>query len=112
MKVFQHNPFVWILAASWVAACVVVLVYAFVQRGMGEINGAFAYMMVVLTFPSGLLVFYAVSLSGIPFLIGVGAAPFLSAGGLVVVWLALTALGFVQWFVLLPWALARLRGDR
>ncbi|HUF19736.1 MAG TPA: hypothetical protein VMP00_03180 [Burkholderiales bacterium] len=112
MQLFKHNPFAWILAASWVAACVVVLVYAFVQRGMGEISAAFGYMMVLLTFPAGLLVFYAVSLTGIPFVIGVGAAPFLSAGGLIAVWLALTVLGFVQWFTLLPWILARLRGDR
>lgn len=112
MKLFQHNPFVWILAASWVAACVTVLVYAFVQRGMGEIGAAFGYAMLLLTFPGGLAVFYAVSLTGVPFVIGVGAAPFLSAGQLILVWFALTVLGFAQWFVLLPWLLGRLRGDR
>ncbi|MEX0958331.1 MAG: hypothetical protein WDZ63_03500 [Burkholderiales bacterium] len=112
MRLFRHNPFMWILAASWTAACIVALVYAFVQRGMGETGAAFGYMMVFLTFPAGLLVFIALALAGIPFVIGVGAAPFLSAGGLFVTWLALVLVGFVQWFVLLPWALARLHGDR
>lgn len=112
MKLFPDNPFVWLLAASWTAACVVALVFAFVQRGMGETGAAFGYMMAFLTFPSGLLVFAALAMAGIPFLIGVGAAPFLSAGGLLLVWMALVAVGFAQWFVLLPRLVSLLRGDR
>jgi hypothetical protein len=85
-----------VLLSLWIVACVAVLAFAIVKRGYDDIDIAFTYFMLFLTFPAGL----AVGL-----LFG-GLSSFVSIpGGITFVafaWPTFLIVGYFQWFVVLP----------
>jgi len=97
---------VWLLRLLWLGLCVAVLVWALNAAPATEAHVAHGWAMVVLTFPIGLFGLFAV-----------GAAAYLSLtllslelsgpSGLVLLWSVMTALGYIQWFVLVPEILRR-----
>ena len=107
----------------WLAACAVVLamtIYASLPAPTpNDIGLFFLGCMIVLTFPSGLLVLGLVAL-----LVKLQAftGPFLdfvqpAIVGLALVWVGMVVVGYFQWFVFVPWVMKRLwkfggRGDR
>ena len=100
----------WLIAPkiAWTLACVIVLGVTLAKcdgTPNSDIGDFEAWTMLSLTFPTGLLV--------VALFVGVAAVAehsfrtaiptsytFLSA-----IWLAWFVLGYVQWFVLLPWAI-------
>jgi len=104
-----------ILLVAWLAACVVTLAitaYASLpEPAASDIGLFFLGCMIVLTFPSGLLVLGIVAL-----LVELQAftGPFLdflrpSIVGLALVWVGMVVIGYYQWFVVVPWVAKRIR---
>lgn len=100
MKV--HRILGRIFLLLWVAACLAVLVFSFAQRDVHDMPVAAFWLMVFLSFPSGL---FAVGFSGYATsettrVLGIPYEPF---AGFVPMWLAGVAVGYWQWFVAVPW---------
>jgi hypothetical protein len=100
----RHAPI-----AVWLIACVAALVFAYANRQYADTDILFAYAMLALTFPSGLIVaaalaalFAALDTFGI-------AVPGSFATSLAI-WPLLVAIGYVQWFALVPRLFRRVRG--
>ena len=86
------------IARAWLLLCVAVLVFGWMQRDIHDMPEAFGYLMMALTFPIGFLA--AISGSYISQTSNIPYNPFWD---LMPFWLASTVLGFIQWFVILPW---------
>ncbi len=87
----------------WLAACLAVLLLAYIQREIHDTDVAFAYLMIYLTFPLGyaLGVLVGFVFMVIYYLFGVEVpGGFLSN---LCVWIFLVLTGYFQWFVLVPW---------
>jgi hypothetical protein len=94
------------LALVWGVACLSVLAFASTRFQFSDLDMVFFPLMVVLTFPIGLLAALIGLLVYFPF------AYFLAlpAGGAFfyfVVWLAMVGAGYWQWFIVLPHALQK-----
>lgn len=89
-------------------AFLAVLAFAFTQQSVRDMPVAFTWLMIFLTFPVGLLgaPFVGVIWSSLSKAIGLGYHPFID---LLQMWLALVAVGYAQWFVVLPAVVRRLR---
>lgn len=107
------------LKGIWLLACVAVLVWQVVACGQqsnptlrGECSLLAGGIMVALSLPLGLLWLWLVS----------GATYLLAQFGIeiggpsstadVVVWLGFVVVGYLQWFVLLPWIIRKVRSRR
>lgn len=107
-----------LLQVVWLIACFAVLVWGFVACGeeanstlRGECSLLAAIIMALPSLPSGILWWllvsgtaYALSLVGIE--IGTSAVADL------IVWLGFVVVGYLQWFKLVPWLIARWRSRR
>jgi len=99
-----------ICLALWFVGCLAVLVDGYIERNTPEWGMVLALLMIVLTFPAGyafdVLVFAPVfrflMAHGIYFLNQRGFVPILIS------WLFFVAVGYLQWFVLIPWLARRL----
>lgn len=92
-----------IAAAIYLVACVAVLAYAIAGREIRDTDIIVAYAMLLLTFPLGYLV--AVVLGAIGYAVYEAFGVF-APGGLgsnAVNILIFAVVGYVQWFILLPW---------
>ena len=87
----------------WSALCLSVLVFAIVQRDIHDMDIAYTYFMLFLTFPSGLVVAGVLAALSTAFYLPGGLA------GVLFTWPPFVVLGYLQWFVLLPAAVRRLR---
>jgi hypothetical protein len=97
------------LLTLWLAACLAVLVFAFVQRRVPDADIVVAYLMLALTFPVGFLVAAVLSLA---------FAAIDSSFGLTVpggftsnaaTWVLFVIAGYLQWFVVVPWVVPKFR---
>jgi len=91
-----------ILASIWIAACAGVLIFAFVNRDIKDTDVVVLSAMLFLTLPTGMAFIGIVSLIAMTLdsILGVTLP-----GGFIenlVVWVPMTILGYVQWFLLLP----------
>jgi hypothetical protein len=77
------------------------LVFAFAQQSVHDMPVAFTWLMIFLTFPVGLVgaPLVGVVWSSLARALGFAYQPFVD---LLPTWLALVALGYAQWFVVLP----------
>jgi type VI protein secretion system component VasK len=93
-----------LLLGIWCTLCGVVLIFAIIQRDIHDMDIAYTYFMLFLTFPAGLIV--AAVLAAL-FTTGL----YLPGGltGAFITWPPFVILGYLQWFVLLPWVVRRLR---
>ena len=94
----------------WFTVCLLVLVFAFVQRDIHDTDIAFTYFMLYLTFPVGYLLAY---LAGFVLMSLNHAYGIVAPGGFVpnlVAWVLFVIAGYFQWFVLLPHLVRRFRG--
>jgi len=96
------------LLLVWLAACLSVLVFAFIQREVADTDIGFAWFMIYLTFPAGL---------GLASLMGLIFGGLYQVLGIVVPggfvfnftsWLLFVAVGYFQWFVVVPWVYSKL----
>ena len=89
------------LAALWLALCVCVLVFGFVQQDIHDMPVAFMWFMIFLTCPLGFLgiAFDYFVVQPITNAAGSVYHPFIS---LLPSWFAMTVLGYLQWFKLAP----------
>jgi len=110
-----HNLF----KVAWLAACFGVLAWSFLHCRQesnltlrSECSFLATSMMMVLTLPSGLAwvslvsaMAYMLSLMGLE----VGGAPFTFE---IFMWLGFVVVGYVQWFLFVPWLTRRMRERR
>jgi hypothetical protein len=89
-------------ARAWLLLCVAVLVFGWIQRDIHDMPEAFIYLMIALTVPIGFLVAITVgtATSYISQALNISYHPFWD---LMPFWLSSTVLGYVQWFILVPW---------
>lgn len=96
------------LVTLWLAACLAVLVDHFVDRNLPEAD-LFVIRVHFLTFPGG----YALAGSiGIIFKLLYDNFGIVVPGGFIpslIMWPFFVAVGYVQWFVLIPWIYRKLR---
>ena len=94
-----------VLLAAWLLACLgVVIVTEYAYSPESDIGQFFIGAMLLLTFPSGLLIVGAVALVAQSHsMLGnvLDLVPPRLAFALI--WLGMVGLGYAQWFVLLPW---------
>jgi len=101
----------WVLVrVTWLAICVMALVNA--HRGYQSISDwkteeELAFQMIVLSFPSALLVAAGVTVTGAILGLFHLALPASSKLEMTAIWLLFSGVGYAQWFILLPWLLRR-----
>lgn len=85
------------------------LYFAFVQRAIHDMPEAFYWIMIFLTFPTGLVIMYVfgVIIYILTEMIGLDFGS--SFAGLVFTWVVLVVGGHFQWFVLAPRVFNRIR---
>lgn len=96
---------IWITAAVFVLA---VTLYAFDGKPNSDIDVLLVWCMLALSFPSGLLV----PLVGVVLYDGLSITVETSYLEIVFTWIGCFALGYLQWFKLLPYLITKLRGLR
>ena len=97
------------LLLAWFAACVVVLVFAYLHPG-AEASILFGMLMLSLTFPLGYVLATIVGfISSVLYnRFGVYAPDSFVVN--LMAWTLLVVAGYIQWFILLPWAWRKFRG--
>lgn len=109
MNILPRSVFGRILLVLWFAACIAVLIFAFIQRNIHDTDIAVAWFMIFLTFPIG---YGLAALLGFVFMLLYEAMGLVVPGGFVfnsLSWLLFVAGGYFQWFVLVPWAYRKVR---
>jgi len=109
MNTLPRSPFGRFLLGLWFAACVAVLVFAFLQRQLDDTDIAVLYLLIFLTFPIGygLAAFLGYALMQVYEWLGV-----MVPGGFVAnlfSWLLFVAIGYFQWFLAIPWAYRKVK---
>lgn len=100
-----------IIKALWIGAAVFVLfvtLYGFDGKPNSDIAVLLGWYMLALSFPSGLLV----PLVGVVLYDGLSITVETSYLAIVFTWIGFFAFGYLQWFKLLPYLIAKLRGLR
>lgn len=93
------------MAALWLIAAVAMLLITLLRPEIGPNDRSALSTLVPLYFlslPSGHLAVVALTQAKIALYVGSGYTPSILSESLAL-WAALTALGYFQWFVLLPW---------
>jgi hypothetical protein len=100
--------FARILLGLWLSACLAVLVFAFVQRTIPDADIVFSYLMLFLTFPIGyVFLLFLGSIFEVLFNFAGTVVP----GGFafsLCVWPLFVAVGYFQWFQMIPWLYRKL----
>ena len=98
------------LRFAWIGLCLVVLAFMLSAGPNPEKGVPFVFAMLALTFPIGFAAAYLVAFCGLLlehfFGYVIPYDPIANA----VTWALFFAFGYLQWFVLLPWALGKFRG--
>ncbi len=97
-----------LVRAIWVGATIFVLaitLYAFDGKPNSDIGIFFAWCMLILSFPGGLLV----PLAHVALFDGLSIAVETSYLSLVLDWVGFFALGYIQWFKLAPYLIVKFR---
>jgi hypothetical protein len=105
MTIIPRHPVLRIVATAWLLAAVVLLVVALLRPEI-QANERAALSSLVplyfLSFPLGHIGLLAVNQLKLDLYVASQAVPGIFSEGLML-WAALTVLGYTQWFVLLPW---------
>ncbi len=94
------------LALLWLLPCFALLAFAHIQRGIHDMPVAFTWLLIMWTFPAGLVLVVPAAILAralAPVLVGVPYNPIVES---LVSWLLMVPAAYAQWFVLVP-ALAR-----
>lgn len=111
MTLVPRHPVLRAAATAWLLVAVVLLVVTLLRPEMqaGERTALASLVpLYFLSFPLGHLGVMALSRLKLELYAGSGYTPGMHEEGLLL-WLALTVLGLLQWFVLLPWVARRAR---
>jgi hypothetical protein len=105
-----ENGSVGIARAAWIGIAAVVLLVALGLDGRAQSDTwiFLTWAMLVLTFPAGLGVSLGHLAAGVDLSMTIGNSYF----ALVVEWLVYFGLGYLQWFVLLPWLWGKWKARR
>ena len=112
MAPFPRHPIAIAAWVIWFGACLAVLIFAYVQREVHDVGIAFAWLMIILTFPLGYLAAYAIGLVLWSVYSISGASGSAGFEYNAVSWVIFVATGHVQWFMLLPALVRRLQRGR
>jgi hypothetical protein len=99
----------------WLAICLTALVHAYREyQGTSDwkMEEGLAFQMMVLTFPSSLLVAAGLTLTGAILGLFHLALPASSKPEMTATWVLFVVAGYGQWFILLPWFLKRAEKSR
>ena len=99
------------LAVGWLLACVAVLVFGYEQKVVHDMPEVFILFMAILSFPLGFLVLPVTAMAWAA-LVGVVGSTYVAFRNELPLWLAAVALGYWQWFVVLPQITSWLRSRR
>jgi hypothetical protein len=96
------------LAIIWLLACIALLVSAFKQQHIHDMPEAVIPLLVALSFPIGYFVVIVAGLAwaGASATLHLTYHPFRD---LIPIWVPVVVLGYLQWFVLVPWLFRKLR---
>jgi hypothetical protein len=111
MTLVPRHPALRLAAAAWLLAAIVLLVVTLLRPGIdADERAALATLVPLyfLSFPLGHAGVMALSRLKIELYAGSGYVLGIHQEGLLL-WLALTVLGLLQWFVLLPWIARKAR---
>lgn len=99
--VLPASPLGRLVAAWWLTSCVGMLVFAYVQQQVHDMPVAFIWLMVLISFPAGLLgaPLVGVVWSALSTFLGFTYQPFWDV---LPYWVVLVVLGYWQWFVVIP----------
>ncbi len=118
MNILPRHLIGRILLVLWSAACVAVLVFAFIERDVEDTGIAVMWLMIILNWPIGYLVAVIMGYAFKLLYEVLGAVVPGGFGPLAFLWFVFVAVGYFQWFVAFPWAYykirtssARIRGD-
>ena len=109
MNIFPCSVFGRVLSVLWLAACIAVLVFAFMRRDIRDTDIAVAWFMIYLAFPIG---YGLTALLSFLFMLLYESFGLVVPGGFVfnlLSWLVFVTCGYFQWFMLVPWAYRRVR---
>ncbi|OGW66735.1 MAG: hypothetical protein A3H49_03875 [Nitrospirae bacterium RIFCSPLOWO2_02_FULL_62_14] len=116
MIILPKHPLTRLVFALWLTACLAVLVFAFIQREIHDMIIGFWYFMLFLTFPLGYVLSVVIGwLSYLVYLIfdsstqGGSLPDSISFLPVLIYWVLFVAVGYYQWFVLLPRLVNRFR---
>ena len=92
------------LTAIWLLACIGILVFAYIQNDVHDMPIAVIWLLIFMTFPVGMLAAPLIGLliSNITPMLGISYHPFIE---IIVYWIALVSLGYIQWFIIVPRAI-------
>jgi len=93
----------------WLFFCAAVLAFAYIQRNIPDVDIAFLWFMLILTFPLGYVFTFIV---GLVFSALYTSYEIVVPGGLLhnaIIWLCLVLLGYWEYFVLPEWVLHKWR---
>lgn len=109
MPILPHSILGRFLLGLWFAACVAVLVFAFVQRDVHDTDIGVVWFMIFLTLPVGYGL--AAFLGGVLLLLYETFGLVVPGGFLFnsLWWFLFVAAGYCQWFLIVPWAYRRVR---
>ena len=94
-----------IVRGLWLAACVAVLVFAYVQREIHDVGIAFMWFMIFLSFPIGFIITAVIGVLTFTMMDIYGPDATLPGGfiGNLIVWPVFVAAGYFQWFIFPSW---------
>jgi hypothetical protein len=95
------------LAIAWLLLCVGILAFGYIQRSVHDMPIAFFWLTLFITLPVGV-----VSAWAWPFILSSTSNPEQTFLPYAIAWFVSVALGYQQWFVLLPWAWRKIPSDR
>lgn len=99
----------------WLTCCAGVLLLTLMRHDERDIGIVFVYLMSALTFPIGVVVVAAVAWSA-AMLATTGqptpSGPIIQGAVGVAIWALITAVGYLQWFVFLPWLWQRWKAHK
>jgi hypothetical protein len=105
MSILPKHPLTRIAALLWLSACVAFLILTLLQKGLYENErSALARLVLVyfLGFPCGHVALLIVNKIKIALYASAAFSPSILSE-CVFLWTLTTVLGYVQWFILLPW---------
>jgi len=96
----------------YLSLCISVLVFAYLKKDVRDTDQAFAYLMLMLTIPSGFAL--GTVLSGVYYLLYTYASITVPGGFIhnAFTWVLFVIVGYLQWFKLVPWAAASVRREK
>lgn len=99
------------IKALWIGVTILVLfvtLYAFDGESYSDIWILLTWLMLIFSFPAGLLISLVHMILGKMFAITITTSYF----SLTLEWIAYFLLGYIQWFMFLPWLIGKIRNSK